>query len=162
LRLTEHGRRLGLIGDERYARFVERRDGVADFQHWLETLTLTPTAETQARALACLGVRLGEPTTPALLLPRGDVTLHGPERFLAPGGPGGLRLRDRRYVTNRMRYGGYIERQERDLQRLRREEGRRIPADFSYEGIPGLSREIVEKLERACPETLAQAGRISG
>jgi len=162
LRLTEHGRRIGLVGDERYGRFVERRDGVRSFARLLETTTLTPTEETRRRAETTLGVRLTEPTTPALLLRRNDVTIDAVERFLGPAAPGGLKRRDRLYVANRMRYGGYIERQEKDLERLRREEGRVIPADFVFEGIPGLSREVVEKLERARPATLAQAGRISG
>jgi tRNA uridine 5-carboxymethylaminomethyl modification enzyme len=162
LRLTEHGRRVGLIGDERYARFVERREGVQRFGRLLETLTLTPKGETQKRAEECLGLRLTEPTTPAKLLRRSDVTIESLERFLGSDLPSGLRPRDRRYVASRMRYGGYIERQEKDLDRLQREERRRIPPGFEYEGIPGLSREIVEKLGHARPETLAQAARISG
>ena len=162
LRLTEHGRRAGLIGDERYARFVERREGVRRFSRLLETLTLTPKGETQKRAEESLGLRLTEPTTPARLLRRSDVSIESLERFLGSDIPAGLRPRDRRYVASRLRYGGYIERQERELGRLQREERRKIPLDFEYEGIPGLSREIVEKLGRARPETLAQAARISG
>jgi tRNA uridine 5-carboxymethylaminomethyl modification enzyme len=162
LRLTELGRRAGLIGDGRYARFVARRDGVRSFGRLLETKTLTPDSETQKRAEEHLGVRLTEPTTPARLLRRSDVTIEALERFLGGDVPPGLRPRDRRYVASRLRYGGYIERQEKDLERLRREERRRIPPEFEYEGIPGLSREIVEKLGRARPETLAQAAGISG
>jgi tRNA uridine 5-carboxymethylaminomethyl modification enzyme len=162
LRLTGHGRRIGLIGDERYARFVARRDGVRSFERLLETLTLTPKEETRRRAEETLGVRITEPTTPALLLRRSDVSIEAVERFLGGAAPRGLRRRDRLYVANRMRYGGYLERQEKDLERLRREEGRGIPPGFEYEGIPGLSREVVEKLERARPATLAQAARISG
>ncbi len=162
LRLTGHGRRVGLVGDERHARFVERRDGVRSFERLLETLTLTPTRDIQKRAEESLGFRITEPTTPARLLRRSDVTIDALERFLGDAVPKGLRPRDRRYVANRMRYGGYVERQEKDLQRLQAEEGRRIPPGFEYEGIPGLSREIVEKLGRARPETLAQAARISG
>jgi tRNA uridine 5-carboxymethylaminomethyl modification enzyme len=162
LRLTGHGRRVGLVGDERYARFEARRDGVRSFERLLETLTLTPKEETRRRAEETLGVRILEPTTPALLLRRSDVSIEAVERFLGDAAPQGLRRRDRLYVANRMRYGGYIERQQKDLERLRREEGRCIPSGFEYEGIPGLSREVVEKLQRARPATLAQAARISG
>ena len=162
LRLTEHGRRAGLIGDERYARFVERRDGVRSFERLLETMTLTPNVRTRRRAQELLGVRINEPTTPARLLRRNDVTMDALERFLGGNMPVRLRPRDRRYVASRLRYGGYIERQERDLERLKREDRRRIPPEFEYDGIPGLSSEIVEKLGHARPETLAQAGRISG
>jgi tRNA uridine 5-carboxymethylaminomethyl modification enzyme len=94
------------------------------------------------------------------------VTAEGIERFLADHAgvevPAGLTARERRTVANRLRYGGYIERQERDRERLRREEGRRIPAGFDFAAVGGLSREIREKLERARPETLAEAARLSG
>src|SRR5439155_8615350 len=59
-RRTEHGRRIGLIGDERYARFVERRDGVRSFERLLETMTLAPRGETRRRAQEVLGVRITE------------------------------------------------------------------------------------------------------
>jgi len=162
LRLTEHGRRVGLVTDARYARFLERRDGVRAFSALLETTSLRPDAETRLRAERTLGVRLVEPTTPALLLRRSDVSIEAMERFLGDRAPARLKRRDRLYVANRMRYEGYIERQEKDLERLRREEDRRIPRDFEFERMPGLSREVVEKLRRARPETLAQAARISG
>ncbi|OLD66133.1 MAG: tRNA uridine-5-carboxymethylaminomethyl(34) synthesis enzyme MnmG [Acidobacteria bacterium 13_1_40CM_2_68_5] len=162
LRLTEHGRRVGLIGDERYERFLARRDGVRAFTRFLETQTLRPSSGAARRAERALGISIGNPTTPALLLRRNDVALEALLDFLGDQAARGLGARDRRYVANRLRYGGYIDRQERDLERLQREEGRRIPPEFDYEGLPGLSREIVEKLGRARPATLAQAARISG
>jgi tRNA uridine 5-carboxymethylaminomethyl modification enzyme len=84
------------------------------------------------------------------------------EHFLVEDPPPGLTPHERRSVANRLRYGGYIERQEKHLDRLRREEARRIPADFDYRRLAGLSREIIEKLGRARPETLREAGLISG
>src|SRR2546425_6040889 len=118
LRLTEHGRRVGLIGDERYRRFLSRRDGVRAFTRVLETLTLRPSSDSARRAEQALGVRIGEPITPALLLRRNDVTLDALLDFLGDEAAQGLGARDRRYVANRLRYGGYIDRQERDLERL--------------------------------------------
>jgi len=162
LRLTGHGRTAGLVGDGRYARFLERRDAVHAFARDLETSTLRPASAAARRAEESLGVRITEPTTPALLLRRSDVEIEALLRLVGGQAPPGLRPRDRRYVASRLRYVAYIERQQRDLERLQREEGRRIPAGFEYEGIPGLSSEIVEKLSRARPETLAQAARISG
>src|SRR4029077_3398179 len=108
----------------------------------LTDTAIAPTATIAALARRTLGIALAEPTTPARLLRRSDVTFDGMERFLAEldvgepvGGQtspavatnapaGGLPARDRRAVADRMRYGGYIERQERDLERLRREETR--------------------------------------
>jgi tRNA uridine 5-carboxymethylaminomethyl modification enzyme len=162
LRLTGHGRALGLIAAGRYERFLERKERVESYTRALDTITLRPDPPTVRRIQETLGIRISEPTTPARLLRRNDVTLEGMGRFLAHQIPLKLGRRERRLVETRMRYRGYVERQERDLLRLKREEGRRIPALFDYTGIPGLSREIVEKLTRARPESLAQAARISG
>ncbi|HEV8120860.1 MAG TPA: tRNA uridine-5-carboxymethylaminomethyl(34) synthesis enzyme MnmG, partial [Candidatus Polarisedimenticolia bacterium] len=166
LRLTPMGRELGLVGEERFARFEARRRRVVAWSAALETTPIVPTAKVAAIARDTLGIALAEPTTPARLLRRSDVTAEGIERFLADHAgvevPAGLTARERRTVANRLRYGGYIERQERDRERLRREEGRRIPAGFDFAAVGGLSREIREKLERARPETLAEAARLSG
>ena len=162
LRLTGRGRDVGLVDDRRQARFAERRDGILSLTRRLESRTIRPSSADGRRAEESLGVRIIEPTTPARLLRRSDLDIEALLRLVADDVPAALRPRDQRYVANRLRYGGYIERQERDLERMRREDGRRIPPDFEYQGIPGLSSEIVEKLTRARPETLAQAGRISG
>ncbi|HZN03013.1 MAG TPA: tRNA uridine-5-carboxymethylaminomethyl(34) synthesis enzyme MnmG, partial [Candidatus Polarisedimenticolia bacterium] len=162
LRLTPYGRDLGLIGAGRFARFEERRRRIAAWSAVLETRAILPNAATNERARRDLGIVLNEPTTAARLLRRSDVTAEGIERFLAEDLPRGLTVRERNTVANRLRYGGYIERQERHVDRLRREEGRRIPDDFDYRAIAGLSREVVEKLTIARPGTLREAGLISG
>ena len=61
-----------------------------------------------------------------------------------------------------MKYAGYIAQQERQIIRLKASESRKIPAEFAYDGIPGLSRETCEKLKFVNPGTLGQAGRIPG
>jgi len=162
LRLTDRGHALGLIGEKRYARFLERKERARRYNELLRTTEINPTAEMVKRCRSALGIEIGEPTTPALLLRRSDVDLEGIERLLGAGLAGTITRSERRSIENRLRYGGYIERQERDLQRLRREEGRRIPEGFDFAGVSGLSREVVEKLSRARPENLAQASRISG
>jgi tRNA uridine 5-carboxymethylaminomethyl modification enzyme len=65
-------------------------------------------------------------------------------------------------IETEIKYQGYIAQQEREIARLRAAEGRAIPDNFSFRGVPGLSREIVEKLERVGPRTLGHAGRIPG
>jgi tRNA uridine 5-carboxymethylaminomethyl modification enzyme len=60
------------------------------------------------------------------------------------------------------KYEGYLKRQEQAVERQRRQEGRQIPGDFCFAGIPGLSREIVERLTTVRPETIGQASRIPG
>jgi tRNA uridine 5-carboxymethylaminomethyl modification enzyme len=65
-------------------------------------------------------------------------------------------------VETEFKYAGYLAQQDRQVQRMKDSEGRRIPTEFLYTGIPGLSREMQEKLTRVRPETLGQAGRIPG
>jgi tRNA uridine 5-carboxymethylaminomethyl modification enzyme len=65
-------------------------------------------------------------------------------------------------VETEIKYSGYIDQQERQIERLKNSERRRIPAEFEYAGIPGLSREIQQKLERVRPETLGQSARVPG
>jgi tRNA uridine 5-carboxymethylaminomethyl modification enzyme len=65
-------------------------------------------------------------------------------------------------VETEVKYAGYISQQNRQIERLKESEDRRIPSDLGFAGIPGLSREICDKLERVRPETLGQAGRIPG
>ena len=65
-------------------------------------------------------------------------------------------------IETETKYEGYIVQQARQIVRIKDAERRRIPAAFQFVGIPGLSREIQEKLERVRPETLGQAGRIPG
>jgi tRNA uridine 5-carboxymethylaminomethyl modification enzyme len=61
-----------------------------------------------------------------------------------------------------LKYVGYLRRQESDIERGRKDERRRIPADFPFEGVPGLSREVVQRLKQVRPDTLGQARRIPG
>src|SRR6185369_16558189 len=154
---------LGLIGDARHAAFEARAARIGRFAATLESTPILPDAVTAARARATLGIALDEPTTAARLLRRSDVSAEGIEAFLGAAlVPEGLTARERRAVAERMRYGGYIARQERDLERLRREETRAIPEDFDYSTVAGLSREVLETLSRVRPRTLAQAARLPG
>jgi tRNA uridine 5-carboxymethylaminomethyl modification enzyme len=65
-------------------------------------------------------------------------------------------------IETEAKYAGYIAQQERQIERLRDSEGRRIPVEFEFSAIPGLSAEVKQKLQRVRPETLGQAGRIPG
>ena len=65
-------------------------------------------------------------------------------------------------VETEIKYSGYITQQEQQMERLRDAERRPIPAEFEYQGIPGLSREVRDKLDRVRPATLGQAARIPG
>jgi tRNA uridine 5-carboxymethylaminomethyl modification enzyme len=65
-------------------------------------------------------------------------------------------------VETELKYAGYLAQQQKQVQRLKDSQDRKIPTEFAYAGIPGLSNEVREKLTRVRPETLGQAGRIPG
>ena len=149
LRLTERGRQVGLVDDRRWERFRQRR---SRFERNLERVAATTvTLPDGARARAAQALR------------RQDTALDELARS-------GLRLDvapdeeqvDIWSVETHFKYAGYLERQKATIERARRMEGRRIPPEFSYEGLPGLSLEMAERLGEVRPETLGQALRIPG
>ena len=158
-RLAHHGRRIGLLPAKRAEAAARRWTHIlragerAEAERWL------PDARTRAR-LKQLGVSLETPASTADLLRRPQVrpdTLTGISLVLQ-----GLDARDRRVMAETIKYAGYVERQRREAQRLARAGARRIPDDFAYAGLSGLSNEVVEKLERVRPENLGRASRIDG
>jgi len=158
-RLAQHGARIGLLDPSRAtavdARWRRIDTTVADLEaeRWL------PDRETKGRLIR-RGIRLENPASSADLLRRPEVqvhTLQGLSTVLER-----LPEEDRRVVAETIKYSGYIERQRREARRMERAGGRRIPPTFFYEGLAGLSNELVEKLERVRPETLGRASRIDG
>jgi tRNA uridine 5-carboxymethylaminomethyl modification enzyme len=150
LRLTDRGRQIGLVDDERWERFQSRR---ARFE-WnagvvRSTIVAAPSGERipASRALKHAGVRL------AALVEAGEVPLLVDERDATI---------DIASVETEFKYEGYLRRQAAAVDRQRRQETRPIPRDFAFTGIPGLSREMVDRLSQIRPATLGQASRIPG
>jgi tRNA uridine 5-carboxymethylaminomethyl modification enzyme len=148
LRLTPVGRRVGLVSDERWATFEERRSRHARNHQVLRTATVK---------LA------GKSTSAAKALKRPDVTL----ATLAAGGihlelPEGIDGLAARSLEAEVKYEGYLKQERAEVSRVRRQGARRIPALFPFDSIPGLSREVVERLHQQQPATLAHAARVPG
>ena len=150
LRLTERARAIGLVDEARWRRFEARR---GRFERNMETVASTRvTLEDGTRAPA--GLLLRRPGTAlADLRASGALALD-----LAPG----EEATDCSTVETACKYSGYLERQRAAIARARRQESRLIPAGIGYEGMPGLSTEMVERLSAVRPETLGQASRIPG
>jgi tRNA uridine 5-carboxymethylaminomethyl modification enzyme len=150
LRLTERGRGIGLVDEARWERFMGRR---TRFQHNCrvvrESAVSTPSGVrvAAARALKQPEVRLED------LFAVGEVALETTDA---------TRTFDIASVETEFRYEGYLKRQLASVERMRRQEQRPIPEAFPFAGIPGLSREMVQRLEEVRPATLAQASRIPG
>ncbi len=158
-RLHPHGRRVGLVGGARAEAVAERWRRIEEALSALEAERFVPDGPTRRR-LAGLGIGLEAQASAADLLRRPEVD---PERLAAASAIlAGLEPRDRRVAAEAVRYAGYVERQRRLAERVARAGARRIPEGFVFRGLPGFSREIVEKLEAVRPETLGRASRIDG
>jgi len=145
-RLTPHGRRLGLVSDSHFSRF-EREETILN--RAMENLRNTKIVYEQ------------QGFTAEQLLRRPEISLAQIEQLT------GMNLDDlgsmhRFAIESRIKYEGYISRQVLEAEKMKKWERRGIPTDISFRSIPGLTREVVEKLERIRPLTFAQAQRISG
>jgi tRNA uridine 5-carboxymethylaminomethyl modification enzyme len=159
LRLSEHGARIGLLPAERATaealRWKRHDAAVAGLarERWL------PDRATLER-LRTIGVSIQEPTTAAEVLRRPEVDVEQLVGFCEPLAQ--LERNERRVVGETVKYAGYVERQKREARRIERAGKKRIPADFVYRGLAGLSNELIEKLENVRPENLGRASRIDG
>jgi len=148
LRLTPIGREAGLVGDERWAAFEDRRARL----------------ERNRGRAAVAKVKVGGDTmTAEHALARPDVTL----RDLAPQGfeietSAAMPHVDAATLEAELTYRGYLKRHDMVLARVRADEARAIPETFDYRNLPGLSREVVQRLSEVRPATIGQAGRIPG
>ncbi len=163
LRLTPLGRELGLVDDARWRRFREKRDAIETAWQRLQAVRLNPSARVN-RLLAELGQPgLKGPASAAELLRRPGLDLAG-LAGLAPGLEPLAKLAPEaaEQLEIRAHYQGYTERERRQVERFKEREALRLPPDLDYQALPGLSREVAEKLGRVRPASLGQAGRISG
>jgi tRNA uridine 5-carboxymethylaminomethyl modification enzyme len=161
LRLTEIGRELGLVDDRRWQHFEERRDAIERESQRLAGLRVGCRSDLARRVTAALEVPLSKDTTAEELLRRPEINY--PELMKIDGiGPGVDREDVAEQVAIRIRYAGYLDRQQAEIDRQRRASAERIPEDFDYRRVHGLSAELTEKLERIRPGSIDQAQRIPG
>ena len=155
-RLTPAGREVGLVSDERWALFRKKQAQKARLVEAFEKTRVHPDLATGFQGAAddrpSIAVWLRRPEASTDQLRNWVCFVLGEEPVR-----GVLAT-----IETELKYAGYISQQERQIERLKDAEGRRIPVNFGYEGIPGLSREVRDKLARVQPETLGQAARIPG
>ncbi len=162
-RLTSIGRELGLISDERFAHYQEKRARIAAARELLRSVRVSPSEATRER-LRRIGIGgLNGDATLEMLLRRPKVTL----AQVAQMAPDREELRDlspevARSLTIEVRFEGYLEREKSEVLRLRKLEDQLLPEEIDYGALPGLSVELVQKLTRVRPRSLGQAGRIPG
>ena len=162
-RLAAKGLAYGLLSEEEAAPLLEREARQRVARTALGESRVLPDRGTLL-ALEAMGVSLSEETTGAGLLRRPDApdSLRGWLEGRLPEPLGGLDDEEWERLVNEIRYEGFLKREREVIERIRRAGDRLVPAGFRYTGVPGLSAEAVEKLERHRPRTLGQAGRIAG
>ena len=159
LRLTELGRELGCVDNHRWDAFRRKRDAVASELQRLHDTWVNPRMLSPERATELFGQAIEREYCLADLLRRPEVS-YPAIASVADGG-----LTDPvviEQVETQLKYAGYITRQQVEIERQSRNEALPLPADLDYASVRGLSIEVQQKLNRARPETLGQAGRISG
>lgn len=159
LRLTETGRKLGLVDDDRWQKFNDKRDAIAAERTRLESTRIHPNSDSGERANGYLKQPMNRDQTLAELLRRPEIDYshiadigaeHASDQNVAD------------QVEIEIKYEGYISRQADEIERLRRNENTALPVDLDYDVIGGLSNEIKQKLKTVRPETVAQASRVQG
>jgi tRNA uridine 5-carboxymethylaminomethyl modification enzyme len=162
-RLTPIAGRLGILDDGRKRRVEARLTRLARARETAQTAALTPDRDTRA----WLPLELSGPTTAAKLMQRPDFEIDAFRAAAADALPhfasafAALTEEEREAVVSHFRYAGYVERQQKEAARLLDDDSVRIPAEMTY-ALPGLSREMVEKLSFVRPASLGQASRIPG
>jgi tRNA uridine 5-carboxymethylaminomethyl modification enzyme len=156
-RLTPVGRRVGLVADEHWNQYQERQARIERVEKGFASVK----PDVNHPFFVSRGIELRERPTVAALLRRPEIRL---EELIAEHAieveP--MRREDLVSIETSIKYEGYLKQQDREVEKLRKAESKRIPEGLDYAAMPGLSREIVEKLSRIRPQSIAQASRIPG
>jgi tRNA uridine 5-carboxymethylaminomethyl modification enzyme len=161
-RLEQYGRDLGLVGDSDWERFNARQVTLANLRQALQTTRFRRSDTTYAALQAQLNVDLGDSISLEQLAKRPGVTTELIRKLLPSGLRSGLRAANLESALADCLYQGYLESQKLTNARLYQHDALRIPSRITYDGLSGLSHEMVERLERARPETFGEARRIPG
>ena len=172
LRLTEHGRKLGLVDDERWEFYSEKKIRIEEELQFLRRTWVQPNTDRAKRINRLLEKPISREYSLADLLARPRVE-HGPLLAAYNGEPDssdgkaykaqtGIEAQSTQQADIQIKYQGYIDRQEEDIERLKKQENTKLPADFNYQQMQGLSNELKQKLLEAKPENIGRASRIPG
>ena len=157
-RLTETGRKLGLVDDVRWQAYEEKMEAIASETARLKDIWATPTNALGAKVTEQTGEVLSKESNAYDLLKRPQIHFND----IAAITDSEVDSQVGEQIEISVKYAGYIDRQQEDIDQMKRLENTALPLDFDYSVVSGLSNEIVQKLAQIRPATLAQAGRISG
>lgn len=160
LRLTEIGRKIGLVSDERYRAFQEKLRLLEREKEWIEKTRIRPTEEVQEFLARKGSAPLKGGITLKELLKRPEITYS--DLIELTGNQREVPQEVAEQVEIQVKFAGYIEKQEAHVAKMEKLEKKKIPLDFDYSRVKGLSSEAREKLSLIKPRTLGQASRIPG
>ncbi|MCX7943603.1 MAG: tRNA uridine-5-carboxymethylaminomethyl(34) synthesis enzyme MnmG [Deltaproteobacteria bacterium] len=147
MRLTPLGREIGLISDRRYNQFIKKKKDIEKVMVYLENLKIEHSQNEKIKALS--------------LLKRPEVRIENIIGFMDDEHQKIIRS-IKTEVETMVKFEGYLEKEKREIERLRELSKLRLPADIDFSKIPGISREVSEKLKRHHPKTIEEAMRIPG
>jgi tRNA uridine 5-carboxymethylaminomethyl modification enzyme len=160
LRLTEKGRSLQLVGDEQWSHFNDKRESITRERDRLERTYVQAGSDEAAILSSSLTKPLSREYSLAELLKRPELTYANIREISPPENDVSEAAAEQ--VMIQLKYAGYIDRQQQDVDRLQRHESMPIPGDVNFDEVEGLSNEIRQKLNEMRPANLARAGRIPG
>ena len=160
LRLTEIGAKVGLIKEDRYERFLEKKALIAEEKERLESVGIKPTQDVQNLIAEAGGSELKDGIKAADLLKRPEMTYAHIEQITPSEKP--LTDEIKEQVEIQIKYEGYIQKSLQQVDRLKKMEDKKIPENIDYDAINSLASEARQKLKTVRPLTVAQASRISG
>ena len=160
LRLTNIGREIGLISDERYQRFLKKKKLIEEEIQRLRSIIIKPTERVQELIKAQGGSELKDGIRASDLLKRPEMNYE----LIVSLVPGEISLDSeiKEQVEIQIKYEGYIEKSLQQVERLKKMEDKKIPESIDYDAINGLASEARQKLKHVRPLSIAQASRISG
>lgn len=161
MRLSEKGREFGLVDDARWQAFQEKCELIEQETQRLRSTWVQPGTDAATAAEAVIQQKIQREYNAAELIKRPELD-YKTVCALPTLGPALAHDQAEQQVEIQLKYAGYIDRQQEDIERLKRSESIPLPQDFEYGAIKGLSNEVQQKLHAVKPHTLGQAGRIPG
>ncbi len=160
LRLTEKGYELGMISEERYARFIEKKAAIEAEVKRLRSIIIKPSVAVQSLIRSLGGSELKDGIRAADFLRRTEISYSHIKQIVPPETDLGSDVEEQ--VEIQIKYEGYIEKSLQQVDRLKKMEDKKIPENIDYDAITGIATEARQKLKNVRPLSIAQASRISG
>lgn len=159
LRLTEQGYKLGVVSQQRYQQFIEKKEAVEKLKQSLKDCWLPYQSDKAAKVAPLLDKPLQKDVNLEGLLKRPEISYQQlAQAFNLERGSETVEEQ----LEIQLKYSGYIERQQTEIEKLQRNEQTKIPPQFDYDKVSGLSAEVIQKLKKVTPDSIGQAARISG